>query len=217
MSFADCAKKAIELGGAFDGHEMPEDINPMTQASVRAIAGSGLIGVAKDNLPKEGTVPALSASFVEIELDLETGKYEILDYLGVADCGTVVHPMGLAAQVRGGAVMGFGLATTERHVYDQAYGRPCARGLYQAKPKSILDVPAEMGWDAVDQADPQNPVGVKGIGEPLEGSASSALICAISDALGGHVFNRVPVVTDMIINAAAEQPQSYRLLAANTQ
>ncbi len=217
LSFGDCAKKAIELGGAFDGHEAPDDINPMTQASVAAIAGTGLIGVAKDNLPKEGTVPALSASFVEIELDLETGKYEILDYIGVADCGTVVHPMGLAAQVRGGAVMGFGLASTERHIYDPAYGRPGARGLYQAKPKSFLDVPVEMGWDAVNEPDPQNPIGAKGIGEPLEGSASSALLCAISDALGGHVFNRVPVVTDMIVNAAAEQPQSYRLLQANSQ
>ncbi len=217
MSFADCAKKAIELGGAYDGHETPEDINPMTQTAVAAIAGTGLIGVAKDNLPKEGTVPALSASFIEIELDVETGKYEILDYIGVADCGKVMHPMGLAAQVRGGAVMGFGLATTERHIYDPAYGRPCARGLYQAKPKSMLDVPAEMAWDAVDQDDPQNPIGAKGIGEPLEGSASAALLCAISDALGGHLFNRVPVVTDMIINAAAEQPQSYRLLAANTE
>ena len=138
LSFADCAKKAIELGGAYDGHETPEDINPMTQAAVAAIAGTGLIGVAKDNLPKEGTVPALSASFIEIELDLETGKYEILDYIGVADCGKVMHPMGLAAQVSGGAVMGFGLATTERHIYDPAYGRPCARGLYQAKAQEHL-------------------------------------------------------------------------------
>ena len=145
-------RRRSTLGGAYDGHETPEDINPMTQAAVAAIAGTGLIGVAKDNLPKEGTVPALSASFIEIELDLETGKYEILDYLGVADCGKVMHPMGLAAQVRGGAVMGFGLATTERHMSTiPAYGRPCARGLYQAKPKSMLDVPAEMAWDAVDQ------------------------------------------------------------------
>jgi CO/xanthine dehydrogenase Mo-binding subunit len=57
---------------------------------------------------------------------------------------------------------------------------------------------------------------MKGIGEPLEGSASAALICAISDALGGHLFNRTPVVTDMIINAASGQPQSHKPLATNT-
>ncbi len=217
VSFADCAKRAVKLGGAFSGQEVPGDINPMTQAAVAAIAGTGLIGVAKDNLAKEGVVPALSVAFIEIELDLETGKYEILDYLGVADCGTVMHPKGLAAQVSGGAVMGFGLATTERHIYDPAYGRPGARGLHDAKPKTWLDVPAEMAWDAVDQADPQNPVGAKGIGEPLEGAASAALICAISEALGGHFFNRTPVVTDMIINAAAGRPQSHKPLQTNCQ
>ncbi len=216
LSFAEAAQKAIDMGGKFAGKELPEDINPMTKASATAISGTGLIGVAKDNLPKEGTVPALSASFVEIELDLETGKWEILDYLAVADCGTVIHPQGLAAQVRGGAVMGFGLATSERHVYDPAYGRPNAKSLYQAKPKSYLDVPHKMEWDAVDLPDHGNPMGMKGIGEPLEGSASSALICAISDALGGHLFNRTPVVTDMIINAASGQPQSHKPLATNT-
>lgn len=217
ISYAACAQKAVELGGKYSGQEVPEDINDMTKASVAGIAGTGLVGVAKDNLPKTGTVPALSAAFIEIELDVETGKYEILDYIGVADCGTVMHPMGLAAQVRAGAVMGFGLATTERHVYDPEYGRPNARGLYQAKPKTYLDVPAEMQWAAVDLPDEQNPVGAKGIGEPLEGAASSALICAISDALGGHLFNRTPVVTDMIVNVAAGQPQSHKPLQTNCQ
>ena len=64
--------------------------------------------------------PALAAGFIEVEVDIETGQVEILDYLGVADCGTVVHPQGLAAQIRGAAMMGFGLATSERHIYDPA-------------------------------------------------------------------------------------------------
>ena len=157
LSFADAANKAIEMGGKFSGQVVPDDINPMTQASAAAIAGSGLVGVAKDNLPKDGTVPALSASFIEVDVDLETGDVVILDYIGVADCGLVMHPKGLAAQVSGGAVMGFGLGSTERHIYDPAYGRPNAKSFYHAKPKSYLDVPAEMSWAAVDQPDPQNP------------------------------------------------------------
>jgi CO/xanthine dehydrogenase Mo-binding subunit len=216
LSFAEAAQKAIEMGGKYAGHELPDDINPMTVTSAKAIAGTGLVGVAKDNLKKEGVVPALTASFIEIDLDVETGHVEILDYIGVADCGTVIHPQGLAAQVRSGAIMGFGLATTERHIYDPAYGRPNAKLFYQSKPKSFLDVPAELQWAAVDQPDFQNPVGTKGIGEPLEGAASAALICAISDALGGHLFNRTPVVTDMILNAAEGLPQSHKPLATNT-
>lgn len=216
MSFAEAAQKAIDMGGKFAGHEVPEDINPMTKGAVAGIAGTGLVGVAKDTLPKDGTVPALAAGFLEVDVDVETGKVEILDYLGVADCGTVIHPQGLAAQIRGGAIMGFGLALTERHIYDPAYGRPNAKALYLAKPKTYLDIPHKLDWAAVDQPDSQNPLGMKGIGEPLEGCASAALINAVSDALGGHLFNRTPVVTDMILNAASGREQSHKPLATNT-
>lgn len=218
LSFADAAKKAIELGGRYAGHEVDPDLKGLTKASVEMIAGTGLIGVAKDKLPKTGTVPALAAAFIEIELDPETGKVEILDYLGVADVGQVLHPQGLDAQVRGGAVMGFGLAATERYVYDPAYGRPNAHGLYQAKPPTYLDVPVRLASLAVEGAvDPQNPVGAKGIGEPIQGAASSAWLSAVSDALDGHLFNRVPVVADMIVNHLAGRPQSHKPLQVNCQ
>jgi CO/xanthine dehydrogenase Mo-binding subunit len=216
LTYAAAAERAIALGGKFDGHEVAEDLNVMTKASAAALAGTGLIGVAKDNLPRTGTVPALAAGFIEIELDLETGKLQILDYLGVADCGTIIHPMGLATQVKGGAVMGFGLAASERHIYDPQNGLPGNVGLLQAKPPSYLDVPATLAWGAVDIADPQNPVGTKGVGEPVQGCAAAALLCAISDALGGRYFNRNPIVPDMIVNAAAGRPQSHKPLQVNT-
>ena len=216
MGFADAAKRAIELGGKYDGHEAPEDIHAMTKASVAGLAGTGLIGVAKDNLKHEGVVPAMAVGLIEIELDLETGKYEILDYVGVAECGTVLHPQGLETQIKGGAVMGFGLAALERYVYDPQNGLPANMGLYQCKPPSYLDVPSEMKTEVVDIADPQNPVGAKGIGEPVQGCAAAALLCAISDALGGHYFNRMPVTTDHIVNAAAGREQSYKALQVNT-
>ena len=79
------------------------------------IAGTGLIGVSKDNLPRIGVTPGLTATFAEIELDTETGKFKILEMLCVADCGTVLHPQGLAHQIRGGNVMGMpGAAGTAR-------------------------------------------------------------------------------------------------------
>jgi CO/xanthine dehydrogenase Mo-binding subunit len=217
ITYAQAARVAIQLGGRFSGMETPEDINPMTRRAVETIAGTGLVGVARDNIPQTGMVPALAAGFIEIELDVETGRYEILDYLGVADCGLVLHPASLATQVHGGAVMGFGMAASERHVYDPRWGLPGAVGLHQAKPPSYLDVPSEMQWAAVDQADPNNPVGVKGVGEPLMGCAAAALLCAISEALGGHYFNRTPIVADMIVNAAAGRPQAHRPLQVNTQ
>jgi xanthine dehydrogenase molybdenum-binding subunit len=216
ISYADAAQRAIDLGGRFAGHEVADDLNDMTKRSAAALAGSGLIGVAKDNLGRSGTVAALAAGFMEIDLDIETGRWEILDYFGVADCGTVLHPLGLSGQVKGGAVMGIGLAATERHIYDPQNGLPGTTGLYQVKPPSYLDVPQQFGWAAVGEADPENPVGAKGIGEPVQGCAAAALLCAISDALGGHYFNRAPVVPDMIVNAASGRTQSHGILQVNT-
>jgi xanthine dehydrogenase molybdenum-binding subunit len=216
MSFADVARRAIELGGRYSGHEAPSDINEMTRRSVEALAGTGLIGVARDNLDKVGTVPALAAGFMMIELDTETGKYEILEFVSAADCGTVLHPQGLESQMRGGAVMGIGLAGLERHVYDAQNGLPASVSLNAAKPPSYLDATPPMTTLAVNIADPQNPVGAKGVGEPLEGCSASALLSAISDALRGYYFNRVPVTTDMIVNAAAGRSQSYGPLHVNS-
>ncbi|MCZ0953876.1 MAG: molybdopterin-dependent oxidoreductase, partial [Rhodospirillaceae bacterium] len=216
MTYAEAAQRAIELGGKYSGHEAPDDLNEITKAAVAALAGSGLIGVARDNLEHSAMVPAISAGFIEIELDLETGKYEIMDFLGVADCGTVLHPQGLATQVKGGAVMGFGLALSERHIYDRQNGLPANSTMYESKLPTYLDVPGELQSLAVDIADGQNPVGAKGIGEPVQGSAAAAVLCAISDALGGHYFNRAPVVPDMIVNAAAGRDQSHGPLQVNT-
>jgi CO/xanthine dehydrogenase Mo-binding subunit len=216
LTYAAAAQRAIELGGKFDGHDVPAELNVMTKASAAGLAGTGLIGVAKDNLPRTGTVPALAAGFMEIELDVETGKFTIVDYVGVADCGTVLHPLGLSTQIKSGAVMGIGLASSERHIFDPQNGLPGNVGLLQAKPPSYLDVPPHMTTGAVEVADPQNPVGAKGVGEPVEGCAAAALLGAISDALGGHYFNRTPVMADHIVNAAAGRPQSNKPLQVNT-
>jgi xanthine dehydrogenase molybdenum-binding subunit len=216
LSYAEAAQKAIEMGGKYDGHEAPEDINPMTAASTAALAGSGLIGVAKDNYALNGTPPALAAGFMMIELDTETGEFEILEYTGSIDCGTVIHPQGVATQIKGGAVMGIGLASSERIVYDPQNGVAANVGFYQAKPPSYLDVPPTMEWRAVDIADPDSPMGTRGMGEPPMGCAASALVSAISDALGGHYFNRTPIVTDMIVNALSGQEQSHKPLQVAT-
>jgi len=217
MSYGEAAQRAIAMGGKYDGHELPKDINPMTQVSAAALAGTGLVGVAKDTLPMKGAPSAFAAAFVEIELDTETGKYVIIDYLGVADCGTVIHPSGLETQIKSGAVQGFGLAGMERIVYDPQNGLPASVGLYQAKPPTYGDVARRFRTSAVDLPDPSSPLGTKGIGEPLLGCAASALLCAISEAIGGYVFNRTPVVPDMILNHLAGRPQAHGVLQVNCQ
>ncbi|HYJ35686.1 MAG TPA: xanthine dehydrogenase family protein molybdopterin-binding subunit [Rhizomicrobium sp.] len=215
LSFQQAAEKAVALGGKYSGKEVPDDLNAITKQSVAMIAGSGLIAAAKDNMPRVGVTPGLSVSMAEIELDTETGKFEIKDMICVADCGTVLHPLGLGHQISGGNVMGIGMVM-ERHIYDPKLGIPASVGFHQGKLPTYLDVPVEVGWGAVEKPDPQNPIGVKGVGEPVLGSGASAITSAIADALGGHLFNRTPVTPDMIINHLAGRPPAHKPLQVNT-
>jgi CO/xanthine dehydrogenase Mo-binding subunit len=217
LTYAQLAQRAVALGGKFCGRELPEDLNEMTRASAAALAGSGLIGVAKDTLPVGGETAAFACAFVEIELDLETGQHQVLDVVTVGDCGTIIHPMGLQTQLKGGTVQGLSFSTLEHMVFDQQNGIPGHIGLYQARPATYLDVPRHLSAEAVNLPEPTSPMGTKGIGEPPLGAAGSALLCALSDALGGHVFNRTPVKLDMVLNAALKRPMAHTPLQVNTQ
>ena len=100
--------------------------------------------------------------FAEIEVDVETGVYKIVDYLAVADVGTVMHPHSLGGQMHGGAVQGFGHVRSQRLVYDPHYGAALAKRMHNNKPPTILDIPLEMRWEAVELPDPTNPIGREG-------------------------------------------------------
>src|ERR1700694_2353974 len=74
MSLAKAAQRAVQLGGVYDGHELPMDINKFTVSSATALAGQGLLAVAKDNYPRDGVTHSFVATFAEVEVDLETGQ-----------------------------------------------------------------------------------------------------------------------------------------------
>jgi CO/xanthine dehydrogenase Mo-binding subunit len=212
MTLAQAAQKAIELGGTYDGHEVPNDINRFTKASAAALAGQGLMGVARDNYPHDGATHSFVAAFAEVEVDVETGKYHILDYLAVGDVGTVLHPHSLGGQLLGRSMLGIGHAIGQKDVYDQHYGLPLATRFYQNRPPTILDAPQKMAWDAVDIPDPETPVGSKGIGEPPVGAGCCAVLNALSAAIGDEVYRRAPVTADVILTALeAGHPMHERL------
>jgi len=201
MTLAQAAQAAIELGGKYDGHEVPKDINAMTKESATALASQGLMGVARDSYPMDGTPFSFVASFAEVEVDVETGKFNILDYLAVVDVGTVMHPHSLGGQVLGRSMLGIGHAIGQKTVYDQHYGVPLATRFYQNKPPTILDAPAKMQWAALDIPDPETPVGARGIGEPPVGGGCGAILNALSDALGDEIYRRAPVNLDTILTS----------------
>jgi xanthine dehydrogenase molybdenum-binding subunit len=215
MSLSEAARRAIELGGKFDGHELPTNLHEMTVGSARALAGRGLMGVAKDTYEAVGDPLSFAVGFATVEVDVETGWVDILDYVAVGDCGTVVNPRSLAAQLHGGAVQGFGVARSQKWVYDPQWGLPLTDRFYTAKPPTILDVPLEMQAGAVNLPDPYTPVGARGIGEAPFGAGVGALVCAIQDAIGGAAFNRTPIMADMIVNMLENRPQPYKATTAH--
>ena len=217
MTFARAAERAIALGGKYDGHELPEDINGMTTTSATALAGLGLMGVAKDNYETSGRNMSYALGFAEVEVDLETGDIAVKDYKVASDAGTIVHPDTFAGQLHGGAVQGFGNALGQKWIYDRQWGLHVSKRFYSNRPPTMLDVPheQEMQWVAANEPDPFNPLGARGIGEPAQGAGCGAVLCAIADALGDGYFNRAPIMRDMILTKLENLPESVSRLAAH--
>src|SRR5271154_2023947 len=201
MTLAQAAQHAIQLGGIYDGHEAPPDVNKLTKASVVALAGQGLVAAAKDNYPRDGQTFSYVASFAEIEVDVETGKYDIVDFLAYADVGSVIHPRALGGQVLGRSTLGMGHAIGQKWVFDPHYGAMLSKRFYQSKPPTILDVPVGMQWAALDIPDPETPVGARGVGEPPVGGGCASILNALTDALGDEIFRRAPVNLDTILTS----------------
>ncbi|MBZ5608408.1 MAG: xanthine dehydrogenase family protein molybdopterin-binding subunit [Acidobacteriia bacterium] len=214
MTLAQAAQKAIQMGGIYDGHEANPDVNKVTKASVAALAGQGFVASARDKYPRDGQTHSYVASFAEVEVDLETGKYHIVDFMTYADVGTVLHPRALGGQVLGRSTLGIGHAIGQKWVMDPQYGATLSKRFHHSKPPTILDVPANMKWNALDIPDPETPVGSRGIGEPPVGGGFAAILNALTDAVGDEVIRRAPVNPDTILESLeAGKPMQHPLMA----
>ena len=199
LSYAQAARRAIELGGRFDGHEVPDDMNQITKTSAAALAGLGLMGVAKDNYPRDGDTYSFVIGFAEVEVDVETGKVTLVDYLSVGDVGTVVNPRSLI-----GADQRRQLSRHRARALSEVGLRSAVRRLARAALplQQAADDPRHsrrLQTEALDIADPETPVGARGVGEPPVGAGYGAVLNAIADAIGVDAFRRAPVTADIVL------------------
>jgi xanthine dehydrogenase molybdenum-binding subunit len=214
LTFAQAAQRAIELGGTYDGHQLPENINAFTKTSATALAGQGLMGVAKDAYPRDGATHSYVVAFAEVEVDVETGAYSIVEYTAVGDVGTVVHPRNVRGQIFGGSMLGIGHTIGQKWVYDKQYGVPLAKRFHYNKPPTILDIPHKVTLDVLNIPDPETPVGARGVGEPPVGAGCAAVLTALADALGDDMFKRIPVTPDLVLTSITSgKPQHDGLTA----
>src|SRR6185503_10980126 len=214
LTYSQAATRAIALGGKFDGHEVPNDIHAMTKAAATLNAGLGLMGVAKDVYPRDGDTYSFVAGFAEVEVDVETGVVRLVDFHAVGDVGTVVNPRSLVAQINGGCCLGIAHALYQKIVYDPHYGLSLSRRFHYNKPLTILDIP-EMQSTALDLADPETPVGARGVGEPPVGAGFGAVLTALADAVGDEIFRRAPVTPDVILASLDAGRRTHEPLKAH--
>ncbi|HEY6016263.1 MAG TPA: molybdopterin cofactor-binding domain-containing protein, partial [Gaiellaceae bacterium] len=119
-----------------------------------------------------------------IEIDPETGVYEIVDYAAVDDCGTRIHPQIVEGQVMGATAHGLGAATHETFTYD-ADGNLLTPNFYDYHVPHAMDVPP-LKTGFIESPSPFSDLGTKGMGEG-GGAAIHAVCAALQDALPGAV------------------------------
>lgn len=201
LSFAEAAQLAVEYGGKYSGEEIPlaDKLHPMTVSAAEDSVGNALVAFGKTGPEDaEGAPHTFCTSMAEVSIDTETGELNVEELRGVTDCGTVIHPQSLEAQVQGGMLMGLGYTTSEHYSFDEDTGIPYNTDLYTNKPPSILDF-GEVHGDAVNKPDFSGAHGTKGMGEPPLGAGASAVRSAVSDALGVDI--QPPMTPDKILEA----------------
>ena len=145
--------------------------------------------------------PPFMAGIAEIELDKETGKVELVDYVEVVDCGTVVNPALARVQVEGGIAQGIGMARYEDVVYNKD-GKNFSNSFMQYKIPTRLDV-GDIRVEFESSYEPTGPFGAKSIGEIVINTPSPAIANAIYNAT--HVrLRELPMTAEKIYRGMQE-------------
>lgn len=164
VSIQDVARAANAAG------DLPDDVEP------------GLDEMVVYDPP--GFTHSFGAHVAVVEVDTETGRVELVRYVAVDDCGRVLNPLLVDAQIRGGIAQGVGQALLEEAVYAED-GRLLTDSLLSYSMPTAADLPSFTLGRTVTPS-PVNPLGVKGTGEAGAIAAPAAVMNAVLDALAPH-------------------------------
>ena len=139
--------------------------------------------------------PPFMVGMAEVEIDKETGVPELIDYVAVVDCGTVVNPSLARVQVEGGIAQGIGMALYEDIVYNEK-GKNYSNSFMQYKIPSRLDV-GTIRVEFESSYEPTGPFGAKSIGEIVINTPSPAISNAIQNAVG-VIIRELPMTAEKI-------------------
>jgi CO/xanthine dehydrogenase Mo-binding subunit len=192
---------------------------PERKVAIRAVAqkaqkvkGRPPIGAASFNPPttaldketghgKPYGAYVFATQVAEVEVDTETGEFEVLKITAVHDCGQAINPMFVEGQIEGGIAMGLGFGTMEKMVVEQ--GRVRNPQFTDYIMPTALDVPPIV-TRIVERPEPSGPFGAKGIGEPALLPTAPAIVNALQNAVGVRIRD-LPATPEKILNALEEQ------------
>jgi aerobic carbon-monoxide dehydrogenase large subunit len=171
VSLGDLARLVEEQPDLIE-HEPP---NPANGASIAGLSAW------REFIPPGATF-ASGTHIAVVEVDPETGEVAVLSYVAVDDCGRILNPSLVEAQVQGGVVQGIGQALSEAVRYDQESGQVLSGTLLDYALPTAGQIPFLL-TDTTETPSPHNPLGAKGVGEAGAIAAPPAIVNAVLDAL----------------------------------
>ena len=183
--------------GVLQHQSDPELRLTFKQLAARQVGTGGpIVGRAGVNPPGAG--PSIAVHLVDVEVDTETGKVDVLRYTAVQDAGKAIHPSYVEGQIQGGVVQGIGWALNEEYRFDHQGGMLNSSFLDYRMPIS-LDLPM-IDTVIVEVANPAHPYGLRGVGEVPIVPPMAAISNAIYDAIGQRL-NELPMSPDKVLEA----------------
>ncbi|MEV4289421.1 xanthine dehydrogenase family protein molybdopterin-binding subunit [Nonomuraea bangladeshensis] len=140
---------------------------------------------------------ACGVHFCEVRVDRDTGEIRVSRWLGVFDVGRIVNAKTAASQLRGGIVMGLGMALSEETLVDPRTGRIMNPSLADYHVPVHADVP-HIDVHYLDEPDPTMPLGLVGIGEVSIAGVAAAVANAVRHATGVRVLD-LPITLDKVL------------------
>lgn len=163
-------------------------------------AGGPVTGRASVN--PRGVGPAFATHVVDVAIDPETGKVDVLRYTASQDVGRAIHPSYVEGQVQGAVAQGVGWALNEEYFYDEK-GTLRNSGFLDYRMPTTLDLPM-IETILVEVPNPGHPVGVRGVGEVPIVPPPSAIANAIYHAAGVRMTDW-PMSPPKVCKAIAEK------------
>lgn len=192
--------KVNEEDVAFDGQFVAVKDSAEQKVALEDIATASMCGndiALEETVTKSSPVspPPFMVGVAEIEVDLQTGQTEVIEFNAVVDCGTPINPNLARVQAEGGILQGIGMALTENITYTPE-GRVVENSLMQYKIPSRIDI-GHIHVEFESSYEGTGPFGAKSIGEVVINTPGPAIADAVYNATG-HRFYELPITPEQI-------------------